>query len=278
MKRISPRYGNAGFTLIELVVTVGILGVFLVMTAVISRGAIDMNGNAKSRIASERGASAFAQQFRMDLEMRVERQEALPRIEKRAGDDRISLLTQRQGYPVGSNAADRGASLVSYRISDGKLERSASGYGFGGGGARPSAASGTLSLLDISADGPAEPATDTYQVISAGILRLELSFLVLKDGKSVIQASPPADRAGIQAIVTTIVTLDPDRRRPLDKAKLDSIAAEFPDAADYETPLEKWSEIAARLTTKQPSLPKSAASQVRVHQAIFPTAGSGALP
>lgn len=275
---IRTRYGKAAFTLIELMVVMAILGVFLIMTAIVSRGAIDINSRTKSRIASERAAAAFLQQFRLDLETRPDRREAQPRIDKHEGNDDFTLLTQRQGYALHSGVANRFTALTGYRIRDHQLERATSGYGFGAGAERPAESSGTLSLSNFADDGAARLPDSAFHRMVPDILRIEFSFVVGDGEKSIIKAAPPADTADLRAVVATIVTLDSDRRRELDDAKLKSIAGEFSDAVDNELPMDAWSQTAAHLSDKLPSLPKSALGQVRVHQGVFRWNPAGILP
>jgi hypothetical protein len=64
----------------------------------------------------------------------------------------------------------------------------------------------------------------------------------------------------------------------LDEARLGRIAGEFPDAADNETPVEKWNEVAATLVSRLPDLPAAALQQVRVHQGLFPLPNRVSLP
>lgn len=273
-----PAPCHTGFTLLELLVVMVVLSLFLMMTTVVTRDAVELHGATKARLASERNAAAFLQQFEADLTQRVLRAEALTKVEKCGGDDRISWLTQRQGYAIRGTAADRSASLVSYRIQRHMMERAASGYGFGAGQHRPSERSGTLALKEIPATGPEEPAAKAFQVIAPGIIRLELSFLVREGETRVLRAKPPQDQTGIEAVIATIATLDPDRSRMLDETKLGLIAAAFPDAADNESPLRKWSGIAANLTRDLPQLPHSALQQVRVYQGIIPLPNPSPLP
>lgn len=270
--------GNRGSTLIELLVVMAILSVFLTMTAVVSKGAIELNGTTKSRAAAERNAAAFMRQFGSDISQRVKRAEARAKIDKHEGNDEISMLTLRQGFALHSTTADRKASLVSYRVEKNMLERAASGYGFGASESRPAEKSGTLALKDISAAGPDEPDSKAFQIIAPGVIRLEFSFLVLESGERVMRAQPPVDQSLIEAVIATVVTLDPERGRVLESGKLELIAKEFPDAADNELPLDKWAAIAADLSTKVPSVRKTALQQVRVHQGLFTLPNRNFLP
>lgn len=274
----STRYGKPAFTLIELMVVMTILGIFLIMTAIVSRGAIDINSQIKSRVASERAAATFLQQFRFDLETRPDRREAVPRIDKREGNDDFALLTQRQGYALHAGTANRLTSLTGYRVRDHHLERATSGYGFGTGTERPADSSGTLSLLNFAADGAARLPDSAFHVVVPDILRLEFSFIVKDGEESVLRAEPPKNTADLRAVVATIVTLDADRRRRLDDAKIKSIAGEFHDAVDNELPLDAWSQAADHLFNKLPSLPKSVLAEVRVQQCVFRWSSAGILP
>jgi hypothetical protein len=85
-----------------------------------------------------------------------------------------------------------------------------------------------------------------------------------------MRADPPRDQELIEAVVATVVTLDPDRSRMLKEADFRLITTEFRDARDNELPAGEWTETAANLSRKLPNLPKSALQQVRVHQGVFP--------
>jgi len=258
------------FTLIELIVVMAILIMVLVLTATISSRAIDMRSATKARIVAGRNAAAFLRQFEADLAQRITRREARAHFDKQAGNDEISLLTQRPGYSLANTAADRRAALVGYRVKRQMLERAASGYGFGDLAARPDEKSGTLALAQVPVTGPLPSADRLYQVIAPGLIRLEFSFLV-REGKSrVVRAEPPRDQEQIEAVVATVVTLDPDRCRMLDEGQFRLISAEFPDAIDGELPGEKWTGIAASLARKLPKVPKPATQQVRVYQGVVP--------
>lgn len=268
MRSTRPACGNPGFTLIELMVVVSILAAFLMMTSIVTRDAVDLHGATRTRMVAERNAASFLRQLDADLAQRVTRREAVVRAGKQTGNDDLTLVTQRQGYTLHEVEADRRASLVSYRIQQHQLVRAAAGYGFGKPQQRPAEKNGTLALKEIPATGPDQPAANAYQVIAPGIIRLEFSFVTREDGKPLVRATPPADQQRIDAVVATIVTLDPDRRRMLDTAKLAQITAAFPDARDNELPAGKWTSIAANLTRELPQIPARALQQVRVYQGI----------
>ncbi|KAB2641273.1 MAG: type II secretion system protein [Verrucomicrobia bacterium] len=278
MTLVKRAAGTAGFTLLELIVVMAVLSIFLMITAVVSRDAIDMHGATLSRLRTERDAAVLMRQLESDIAQRVVRLDACLKLEKQTGNDRFTLLTQRQGYAVHGNTADRRVSLASYRIEHHSLERAASGYGFGSQAQRPAEAEGTLALARIPADGPLEPAANAFQVIAPGVLRLELSFVVREADKSVLRAVPPADQQQIQALIVTVAIVDAERSRKLTDDQFESIAAQFPDAADDVAPLVKWRDIAANLTRRLPRLPRGVLQQVRVYQGVFTLPTSKPLP
>lgn len=272
--------GNRGFTLIELLLVIAILSVFLVMTAVVSSEAIDLNNTTRSRVVSERNAAAFMRQFEADVSQRVMRDEVRMRFEKSEGNDEITMLAERRGFALQSATADRRVSLVGYRVSRNRLERAAGGYGFGQAVERPAAQSGTLSLKEIaaSAKGPEEPPDKAFQVICPAIIRLELSFLVRVGQDTELRADAPQDQEQIEAVIATLVSLDPDRSRMLSDSQFESVAGLFPDAVNGESPLGKWTEISDRLPEKLPQIPKTVLQKVRVHQGMFTLPKRNSIP
>lgn len=267
-----------GFTLIELIVVMAVLSVVLMLTATISSRAIELRGDTKARIVAGRNAAAFMRQFEADLSQRIIRREAGIHFEKNAGSDEISLLTQRPGYAIRTNSADRRAALVSYRVKRQVLERAASGYGFGSADARPDEAEGRLALARVPIDGPLAPDERAYQMIAPGLIRLEFSFVVRDGDNRVVRADPPADQTRIVAVIATVVTLDPDRCRMLDEGQFKRIASAFPDAIDNELPGVKWTANAGRLGQLVPNVAKSALRQVRVYESVFPLPHPTSLP
>ena len=278
MKSLPSKPRDPGFTLIELLVVMTVLSMFLMMTTMVTRDAVDMHGATRARLVSERNAAAFMRQFDSDVFQRVNRDESPVKIDKQSGNDEITLVTQRQGYAIHGSTAERRASLVNYRIKQHMMERAASGYTFGSTQDRPNEDKGTLALKEIPAVGPDDPDAKAFQVIAPAIIRLEFSFLVREEKKQVLRAKPPTDLDQIIAVIATIATLDPDRSRMLNDTKLDLISKRFPDAIDNELPIKKWTDIVANLTRQMPDMPRSALQQVRVYQGIFTLPNRNPLP
>lgn len=265
-----PARCRRGFTLLELLVALAVVGVVLTTSATITSHALSIHRTARSRLDAERTASTVCGQLRGDLAARVRRAEAPVRFTKRPGNDTLTLLTARRGIPLQAPTADRRVTIASYRVADHRLERAAAGLAFGDDpAARPSLDRGTLALLEFPAEGPEPPADDAFQPLAPAVFRLELSFL-LTGTNSKPAAQPPADPADVAAVVVTLATLDPARRRMLDDAQLERLAGRFPDAADGSHPAGRWSEAAASLVRELPDFPREPLQRVRVHQAVYP--------
>ena len=271
MKSPGPHPAPAAFTLVELLVVMTILTLVMTLTTALCGHAIKLRDTAKARVVAERSAASLMRQFESDLSQRVIRCEAPVRFEKRPGNDAAALLTLRPGYALRSTAADRGVALVAYRVREHQmLERAACGYGYGSITARPDEGAGTLALATVPVDGPPLPEERAYQVIAPGLIRLEWSFLVRDGGMRVVRAAPPGNQDLIEAVVVTVVALDPDRARMLGESEFRAIANAFRDARDGELPGAEWLETADNLVRELPRLPKSPLQHLRVKQGIFP--------
>lgn len=258
-----------GFTLLEMMTVLAIVGVVLVSTASISGHALAIHRTARSRLESQRAAGTAFGQLRHDLAARLRRAEAPARFTKHPGDDALTLVTQRRGFPVWSASADRALSIASFRVRDHRLERAAAGLRFGADAAdRPALAKGTLALLELPAGGPEPPGEDAFETLAPGVFRLEFSFL-LDSADSPVRADPPADPRDLRAAVVTVAILDPARRRMLAAAQLDRLAARFPDAEDGELPAARWMEAAASLPARLTDFPLEPLQNVRIRQAMF---------
>jgi len=269
---MSPRRQTAtkrGFTLLELMVSMAIISVVLTLSASILNHALSAQRSARARLESQRAANALFGQLRHDLAERVQRAATPVRFTKKPGNDELTLITKRYGFAVQADSADRRASIASFRVRDHQLERAAGGFEFGTDpAARPDLAKGTLSLLDIPPEGPEPPTDDAFQTLTPGVFRLELTFL-LSSADNPISATPPADPSQVEAVIVTALSLDPSRRRMLDKNQLDRLAEQFRDAEDGQLPADKWSESAYSLTSTLPGFPLDPLQNVHIHQSIF---------
>lgn len=258
-----------GFTMVELLVALGILAIFLGMTATVTSNAVDLRKTTTARAASERNAAAVIRQFASDIAQRVKRREAPVSIGKNSGNDEMTFLTGRLGYAVRAESANRRVSLVSYRVKKEGMERAAVGYDFGETAEAPNEDAGTLSLKQLLSTGVTLPADNTYQLIAAGVLRFELSFIIRQGKQRLVRANAPTGDDVIEAIVVSLVTLDPDLGRMLNSSQRETLTSQFDDAVDNVLPADEWNKKAEQLLRDLPSLPRPALQQVRVHQSTI---------
>ncbi len=270
------RDGN-GFTLVELLVVMMLMSVLLVITSAFGNRSLELIGQVSSRSGTDRIAEMAFEQLARDLDQRVVRREPTMRVEKHDGDrdDELVLVTRRRGLPAQASEADRRVSTVHYRITDHVLVQGADGCRFGESATRPSLEDGTLVLHELPQEGPEDLKDDSFHPLVDGVLRMEFAFVVTgEDGKPEVVAKPAAD---MEALIVSVVVLDPERTRMIDKEQRETIAAEFPDAEDGEVPGETWQEVAREISQRAEPLgvPAAALRQVRVYQRRIPLSRAG---
>lgn len=264
------------FTLVEMLLVIALLAGVLVLTVEISKVAMDWIARTRSRVAADRIAATVFGQLGLDLQQRLARGETVARVIKQAaggtggGSDEIALLTNRPGYPLRAEVADRRVAAVQYRVEDGQLVQAVCGYRYGAPENPPDEALGTLRLHRM-ANGPAELDAASFRSLVPGVLRMELCAMH-QGGASGVLAAPPADLREIDALVVTLAVLDPARGKMLDDSQRETIANEFGDAVDGETPLRAWVEKAGRLAGDLSSagVPLPALQNVRIYQHCIP--------
>ena len=271
------RTGRRGFTLLELMVSIVIITIILLLTVQVSDSALDITRRTAARLAAQREASVAAQQLRADFALRIQRLDTPVRFEKKAGNDSLALLTKRLGYPDRTDTPDRAVSITEYRIetdapgkSGNGLLRASSGIGFGDNlTVRPSLENGTLALASIPKDGPDELDARHFQMLTPGVIRLELSFLI-NDQAMPIRMEAPDDQELIDGVIATVCILDPDRRGGLKGDQLTRIADQFDDAVDGKFPIEDWLQTLKDLPTQLQDFPTATLSHIRVKQILIP--------
>ena len=266
-----PSRAPAGFTMVELLVVMALLAVLLVMTSIFGNRSVALIGDVSSRVATDRIATAAFEQIARDLEGQVIRREVTMRVVKKAGngDDELVLITRRFGLPTRADEADRRVSTVHYRVTDHILRQGSDGYRFGDSSSRPSEEEGLLDLHGLPELGPDDLDDDSFRTLAAGVLRLEIGFVVRKtDGSTRIEAAEPVAPDRAEALIVSLVVLDPERTRMIDGGQRARIAAEFADAVPGKLVADQWMDTARELAGKSDSLsvPGVALRQVRVYQ------------
>jgi prepilin-type N-terminal cleavage/methylation domain-containing protein len=260
-----------GFTLIEMMVVLALLGVVLMITVNISNGSLDAIRRTQSQVVMDRIAATTLDSIALDLQQRIVRREATVRVDKHAGNDEMVLLTIRSGYPMVAANPDRRVSKVHYQVKGNRLLHASSGYEFGGPTSEPREEAGRLQLHGVPLDGPTPLPDAWFETLVSGVIRLELSALATS-GQQTTLADPPLGLRNTEAVVATVVVMDPARTRMLTDEQRARIAREFPDARDGALPFDEWAAIESRLTQRIPAseIPHVALRHLRVYQRVIP--------
>lgn len=256
MKPNAPK--TAGFTLVELLVAMGILAVILVGTVQITGIAQGSIRWAEKKISSDSGARQLTALLERDLREMIRRPDAPFEFKLQSGNDALAFLATRAGYARGDASADRSASLVRYDTDpDGRFTRASLGFGFEGDDTVP---------LDPDAALPDIP-DDNRQIVSDTVFRVEFEFLIDDGAKVLRQQKAPATLDSLRGIVTTVAVLDPQSRGILNNGDIPKLAALFDDSREAETPATDWTAVVLANTTRGTSgIPTDVFRGVRVYE------------
>lgn len=114
----SKRDGHAGFTLLELMVSISVLAVLGGLVSQLMSSTSRLTSNSKQSAESDTEARYALGQLTSDLARRVRRPDVDAFVKKAAGDDTIFLYSETAGYAPGiTGSANRSnVSLVGYRV------------------------------------------------------------------------------------------------------------------------------------------------------------------
>jgi prepilin-type N-terminal cleavage/methylation domain-containing protein len=258
---------RAGFTLIELVVSMAVLTIMLTMVLQITNSARNAVKLTESKSNNDAIARRAFDRISRDLAQIVIRDDARFEFKSNPGNDQISFLTHTKGFTASGSAGDRDVSLVSYSILydptlGEKLLRGSSGNLFAD---TPAAAL----KLDASLPFPAV-SPDNLQLLSNNVIRFEVEY-VIQGGSGITQEiTAPATSQNLRGLVITLVTLDDWGRRAIKPDRLESLAANFTDAATAKQTLKTWSLKRDELAKSGiAGLPKDALQSIRCYQRTF---------
>lgn len=276
--------GAAGFTLAELVVTVGVL-VLLVFLAtqllnsaatVTTLGHKQMDADSQARQLLDRMAIDFAQLVkRSDVDFFAKGTVAPNSVgSAMTGNDQIAFYSAVPGYypPSGSQSP---VSLVAYRVNSlsgatafNKLERLGKGLVWNGVSATDVPV--VFMPLTIAATWPAATSTSAtdaaYETIGPQVFRFEYCYLLSANGS--LSITPPTNISGIAAIVADIAVIDSKSKVLLNDTQITSLAGQLVDYSSNMFPGQlrtTWQNTLNGITT----LPHPAISGIRVYERSF---------
>jgi prepilin-type N-terminal cleavage/methylation domain-containing protein len=258
---------RAGFTLIELVVSMAILTIMLTMVLQITNSARNAVKLTESKSNNDAIARRAFDRISRDLAQIVIRDDARIEFKSNPGNDQIAFLSRTKGFTASGGAGDRDVSLVSYSILydptlGDKLLRGSSGNLF---------ADAPAAALKLNASLPFPVVSeDNLQMLSNNVIRFEVEYLI-QGGSGVTQEiTAPATSQNLRGLVVTLVTLDDWGRRAIKPDSLESLAANFKDATIGKRTLETWNLKRDELAKSSiAGLPKDALQSIRCYQRTF---------
>jgi type II secretory pathway pseudopilin PulG len=285
------RDGAAGFTLVELLVSVGVLVVLVLLAtqllnstaAITTLGHKQMDADSQARQLLDRMAIDFAQLVkRSDLDFFAKGTVAPNSVGgAMTGNDQMAFYSAVPGYypPTGSQSP---VSLVAYRVNSdstsssyNKMERMGKGLVWNGIsltdtpvvfmpltiGVSPASPLGTWPAATSSSAFDA-----AYEVIGPQVFRLEYCYLLRTNGS--LSITPPGDVSGIAAIIVDIAVIDSKSKVLLTNAQITSLAGQLSDYAANMVPGQlrnSWQNTLNANTI----LPRPALSGVRLYERFF---------
>jgi hypothetical protein len=270
----------AGFTLVELLVSVGVLVMFVLLATQLLNSAASITTLGHKQMDADSQARQLLDRMSIDVAQLVKRSDVdffgkettAPNSVggAMAGNDRIAFYSGLPGYypPTGPQSP---VSLVAYRINSdstsssyNKLERMGKGLVWNGVSLTDTPI--VFMPLTISASWPAatsSSASDTaYEVIGPQVFRFEYRYL-RTDGT--LSITPPINVSGIAAIIADIAVIDSKSKVLLNNAQITSLAAQLVDYAVGMGPGQLRTQWQNTLDTST-TLPRPAVSGIRLYE------------
>jgi type II secretory pathway pseudopilin PulG len=269
------KYSTAtnSFTLVEMLVSIA---VFLILMLLLTQFIVTASNTALSqnaRMESLTDARQALDRFGLDWSARVRRPDVAMTATTNAEGcpASIDFITQEPSY-----SGARELSSVSYQMTNSpySLQRGIVGYDWSGSSTMTAPASTNIPSASLS---PVTPASSDFETLSGDVFRMAICF----QGTNGYLSTDPtllANSTNFTAVVITLATLDPQSRKILTPAQLDSLAAALPvtpldgqsDSTNY--PLAVWQDaINSSGFAASATVPKQVAASVRVYQRIFYT-------
>ena len=283
----------AAFTLVEVLVSITVLGLMMVGVAQLMNGAIKATLGGFRHMDADTQARMVLDRMAFDISKITKRSDVDYYFQKNTGNDQMAFYSESGGYyPSGvtGTVPQSDVSLVGYRINAGnQMERLSKGLIWNGvttstpGATSMTATSDGLSPMvflpqTIAATWPHVEGTGTdanYQVIGDQIFRLETCYLVQNTSTTTLSSQPylspntgPNGLQDLVAVVVSIAVLDSESRAGVTNANLATAISNLPDVTSATItssglPVTLWK---AALLSNGLGLPPAAAGQVRLYQ------------
>ncbi|HEX4085401.1 MAG TPA: hypothetical protein VHY22_10855 [Chthoniobacteraceae bacterium] len=245
------RFPREAFTLVELVVSIGVLSLLVLVIAQLFNGATLTATGSRKHLDADGIARAVFDRMGSDFERILKRPDVDYDFVKQippgqsGSNDSMYFFSESSGYPGASGTAASTVSLVGYRInSQYQMERLGMRLAWSGTGSVP--------FLSYTAGGPAPDPSSTiaqnpalsavvsdinpddsnyyYDVIGDGVFRMEICFQLTNgtfSDKPYLSPHTMVDGTGlgdVSAIVVAIAVLDPGTKSSVPTQSVNNLA------------------------------------------------------
>ncbi len=268
-------FGQRGFTLVEMLVAVAVLGLLVAMlaqTVALTGQAISVNSK---KLDATGEARLVFDRLATDLAARPRRSDLGALFTKINGgtstagaNDTLQFYSEVDGYSGAHQIA-----AVGYRIQQTtttryyQLERGAVGTDWGPG----TSSNPFVQFLPNMFAAPLT-ADPNYDVLANGVFRLEFCVLlntgVMTNPPAPTASSPNTDLTNVVGLIVAIGVLDANSLKSVSHAQLQQLAAALPDNTSGDNPLADWNTARAQ-TGFASGIPPQIIQSVRLYQRTF---------
>ena len=274
---ITPK-GRHGFTIAEMLVSVGVLTLLILFVSHLFSSAASVTTAASKHIDSGLQARQLFGRMTADFAQMVKRPDVdyyiKSNVDTETGNDRIAFFSQVPGYYPSSGSAGP-TSLVAYRVNSdssspsfNKMERMGKGLLWNGVSTTklPFIFGLTAIITNWPSAADSSSSDPDYEIVGPQVFRFEY-FYFLKDGT--LGITPGAQgMQDLAAISVCIAVVDPKSKVLLSNSQLSNLAGRMEDfsismrtgelVAHWQTALDNTTD-----------LPRTAISAVRLYQHSF---------
>jgi type II secretory pathway pseudopilin PulG len=287
------RRGTTGFTLAELLVSIGVIVVLVLLFTQLLNSAATIMTLGNKRMNADSQARQLLDRMAIDFDQMLKRSDVSYYVKApgntEAGNDQIAFFSAVPGY-YPSSGAPSPVSLVAYRVnadpdssSYNKLERLGKGLIWNGVSTTDTPVvflPVTISTMWPYATDPRLPdpsSTSAYEVIGPDVFRFEYYYL-LSSSPSVgtpnqLSTGPWSNVNSfmirdVAAIVVAIAVIEPKSKVLLSNDQIAALAGTLSDFTTGSAPGQFLTQWQAALDANT-SLPRPAISGVRVYERYF---------
>jgi prepilin-type N-terminal cleavage/methylation domain-containing protein len=263
---------DGGFTLIEVLVALSVLGLLLVMVLSMLKSMSLAISNSDKRQEAVSQARQVLNRIGVDLASQIRRQDipygyaAADTLTDYTGNDTLAFFTEGKSYN-----GTRQVIEAAYRINTASytLERAAVSINW------TDSIDWFLPVEEYNTFQNTLPKIQNgeWQEISPLIFRFEVCFLSNDPATGVrtLDTKPPSSIDSLVALVVTVAVLDSTERAKITTAQVKSLADALPDPGVNVNPLALWEGvIQGNSLPAQTSVPRTITSAIRCFQQYFP--------